>query len=204
MESSNEYFESIFEAIGNSIIIVDKESKILLMNKRTEEYFGYSRDELIGQKIEKLIPPRYRKKHAGLREEYVKKPENRPMGTGRELLAMRKDGSEVPVEIGLNPAHTKEGMIIIITLIDITKRRALEEERDRLFLELKEALDNVKTLKGMLPICMNCKKIRDDEGYWEKVDSYIIKHSDATITHGLCPDCAGKLYPDFYKEKKDK
>jgi PAS domain S-box-containing protein len=202
MENSSDYYEAIFESIGTSIIIVDETSKIVMMNRRTEDYFGYAKEELIGQKIEKLIPERYRTNHEKLRDDYSKKPENRPMGTGRELLALKKDGSELPVEIGLNPARTSKGMIVIITCIDISKRRALEEERDELFLELKEALDNVKTLKGMLPICMSCKKVRDDEGYWEKVDSYIVKHSDATITHGLCPDCAEKLYPDFYKEKK--
>ena len=199
---SQKYYESIFESIGNSIIIVDEESKIITMNKKTEEYFGYKREELSGLKIEKLIPPRYRKKHEQLRSEYGKAPANRPMGMGRELLAMKKDGSEVYVEVGLTPISTTRGKLVIATLIDISRRRKLEEERDELFLDLKDALDNVKTLTGMLPICMNCKKVRDDKGYWEKVDSYLVKHSDATITHGLCPDCAQKLYPDFYKKKK--
>lgn len=202
LQESQKYYESIFESIGNSIIIVDEESKIITMNKKTEEYFGYKKEELSGQKIEKLIPSRYRKKHLQLRTEYAKSPQNRPMGMGRELLAMKKDGSEVYVEVGLNPISTSRGKLVIATLIDISRRRKLEEERDELFLDLKDALDNVKTLTGMLPICMNCKKVRDDKGYWEKVDSYIIKHSDATITHGLCPDCAEKLYPDFYKKKE--
>ena len=201
MELSQDFYKTIFESIGNSIIIVDENSKIITMNALTEKYFGYSREELIGQTIEILVPTRYKKNHGTLREEYMKSPEHRPMGKGRDLLAMKKDGSEFPVEIGLNPVHTEQGLLFITTLIDISKRRVLEEERDKLFHELKTAHDNVKTLKGMLPVCMNCKNVRDDEGYWEKVDSYIAKHSDATITHALCPQCAKELYPDFYKDK---
>ncbi|MCK6627052.1 MAG: response regulator [Anaerolineae bacterium] len=65
--------------------------------------------------------------------------------------------------------------------------------------ELQAALDNVKTLRGLLPICASCKKIRDDEGYWQQVEVYIRDHSEADFTHGLCPDCLLKIYPDFYE-----
>lgn len=69
----------------------------------------------------------------------------------------------------------------------------------RLNEELQAALDNVKTLRGLLPICASCKKIRDDEGYWQQVEVYIRDHSEADFTHGLCPDCLLKIYPDFYE-----
>jgi AmiR/NasT family two-component response regulator len=65
--------------------------------------------------------------------------------------------------------------------------------------ELQTALDQVKTLRGMLPICSSCKKIRDDQGYWTEVEIYILEHSEADFTHGLCPDCARKLYPSYYR-----
>jgi hypothetical protein len=64
---------------------------------------------------------------------------------------------------------------------------------------LQEALNDIKTLKGFLPICANCKKIRDDQGYWNQVEKYISDHSEAKFTHGICPKCAKKLYPDLYK-----
>jgi len=79
------------------------------------------------------------------------------------------------------------------------KRRA-EEEKERLIVELREALAEVKKLGGLLPICANCKKIRDDTGYWLQVEEYISDHSEAQFTHGLCPDCARKLYPELYDE----
>ncbi len=69
--------------------------------------------------------------------------------------------------------------------------------------ELEEALAQVKVLNGMLPICASCKKIRNDEGYWEQIEQYIGTHTEAVFSHGLCPDCARKLYPDYYKPGKN-
>jgi len=81
---------------------------------------------------------------------------------------------------------------------DITERKLAEEERERLIIELQEALAKVKTLSGLLPICAVCKKIRADTGYWEKIEEYISRNSDAEFTHGICPACAKKIYPDFF------
>jgi two-component system sensor histidine kinase/response regulator len=78
-----------------------------------------------------------------------------------------------------------------------TARRQTEAERDRLIQDLQRSLANVKSLSGLLPICAGCKKIRDDQGYWSQVESYVQKHSEATFTHGLCPDCIKKYYPDL-------
>jgi hypothetical protein len=76
-------------------------------------------------------------------------------------------------------------------------------ERTRLIQELQEALGEIKQLSGLLPICASCKKIRDDKGYWNQIESYISKHSEAKFTHGICPECAKKLYPEFYKDKSE-
>ncbi len=85
----------------------------------------------------------------------------------------------------------------LILLRDITIRKQLETEREDLIRSLQEALDSVKTLNGLLPICANCKKIRDDDGYWQQVEVYIHKHTEADFSHGLCPDCIKTLYPEF-------
>jgi PAS domain S-box-containing protein len=82
---------------------------------------------------------------------------------------------------------------------NITKRKQAEEERERLILELKEALAKIKTLSGLLPICSWCKKIRDDSGYWQQIEIYIRDHSDAEFTHGICPDCMKKSYGEHKK-----
>lgn len=80
---------------------------------------------------------------------------------------------------------------------DITERKAIEIERERMVLELKSALADVKTLSGLLPICAVCKKIRDDKGYWNQIEAYIHKHSGTQFSHGICPDCAREYYPDI-------
>jgi PAS domain S-box-containing protein len=76
-------------------------------------------------------------------------------------------------------------------------RKCVEEQREQLIQELQEALANVKTLRGLLPICSSCKKIRDDKGYWNRLEDYILAHSDANITHGICTECARKIHPDW-------
>ena len=81
--------------------------------------------------------------------------------------------------------------------IDITERKRAEQERERLVGELQEALAQVKALKGFIPICASCKNIRDDEGYWQQIESYLCEHTDLEFTHGICPACLEKLYPEF-------
>jgi PAS domain S-box-containing protein len=94
--------------------------------------FGYSRDELIGKPAEALIPVRFRQRHAGLRMKFAAAPRMRPMGTGRELAGARKDGSEFPIEVGLNPAATSMGDFVIVTVVEITERKRAEEQ-EKLF-----------------------------------------------------------------------
>jgi PAS domain S-box-containing protein len=82
---------------------------------------------------------------------------------------------------------------------DITQRITIEQEREKLITELREALAKIKILSGLLPMCAWCKKIRDDNGYWKKVETYIREHTDATFTHGICPDCLKKVDPETYR-----
>lgn len=85
---------------------------------------------------------------------------------------------------------------------EMENRKHAEMEKDKLIIELRNALDTVKTLSGLLPICASCKKIRDDNGYWNQLESYIKIHTKAEFSHSICPDCAKELYPDLdiYKE----
>ena len=85
--------------------------------------------------------------------------------------------------------------------LEIKERKQVEEKQKKLLGELQEALSKVKTLSGFIPICASCKKIRDDKGYWNQVESYISKHSEAEFSHSICPECRTKLYPDLYPEK---
>lgn len=84
---------------------------------------------------------------------------------------------------------------------EITDRKEAEKERETLIQRLHRALSQVKTLQGLLPICASCKKIRDDKGYWERIEIYIRKHTGAKFSHSICPDCARKLYPEIYDSR---
>ena len=93
---------------------------------------------------------------------------------------------------------------IVESFQDISKRKRAEDAKKDLIEELQNALEEVNLLSGFLPICASCKKIRDDKGYWNQIESYLMDHSGVEFSHGICPDCAKELYPDTYKKIADK
>ena len=109
------------------MVMTDSTGLIEMVNSQTERLFGYPRNELLGQPVEMLVPERYRPNHPGLRTSYFVGPVSRPMGAGRDLYGLRKDGSEFPVEIGLNPIETDEGTMVLSAIVDISKRKENEE-----------------------------------------------------------------------------
>jgi two-component system sensor kinase FixL len=116
------------EAAPNAMVMVNREGQILLLNAQAEKVFGYAREELLGRSLEVLIPESFRSGHPGHRHDYHLAPSARAMGAGRDLHGRRKDGSEVPVEVGLNPIDTPEGPCVLASVIDITERRRIEAE----------------------------------------------------------------------------
>lgn len=127
-------FQLIVESSPNAIVLVNKEGKIAYINSQTEKLFGYTRAELIGQTVEQLIPKRFSQHHPGFRDTFFSMPAVRSMGAGRELFASRKNGTEFPIEIGLNPVVTVDGTLVLASIIDITERKKAEE-RFRLVVE---------------------------------------------------------------------
>ncbi|MGB8892901.1 MAG: PAS domain S-box protein [Pseudolabrys sp.] len=139
---AEERFRLAVEAAPSGMIMADSEGRIILINAYTEKLFGYGRDELTGQKLEMLVPERFRGKHSGLRAGYITQPTIRPMGVGQDLFALRKDGGEFPVEIGLSPIATDQGTMVLAAIVDITERKQ-SEEAQKLRLILETALDAV-------------------------------------------------------------
>jgi len=111
-----------------------------------------------------------------------------------EATHVKKSGKTFPVEINSNILYQNHKPFILNVVRDITNRKRNEEKREKLITELKDALEKIKKLQGLLPICSNCKKIRDDKGYWNQLESYIEKYSNASFSHGICPECSDKLY----------
>jgi PAS domain S-box-containing protein len=130
-KQAEEQFRLLVEAAPNAMIMVNTEGHITLVNTQAETVFDYAREELIGHPIEMLVPERFRSQHMGYRHDYFGVARARPIGAGRELFGRRKDGSEVPVEIGLNPIHTSEGLFVLASIIDISERKQAELERAR-------------------------------------------------------------------------
>lgn len=125
---AEERFRVAVEAAPNAMIMVDADGKMTLVNTQTERLFGYTRDELIGQPIEKLVPERFRAHHGNYRSVFFANSAARPMGSGRDLFGLRRDGSEFPIEIGLNPIETSEGLFVLSAIADITERKRAERQ----------------------------------------------------------------------------
>jgi len=118
----------VLDAAPNGMVMIDREGRILLVNAQTEALFGYSRAELLGQPVELLVPDRFRNDHPSKRSGFFADPVVRSMGAGRDLYGQRKDGSEFPVEIGLTPIETDEGLLVLSAIVDITARKRAEEK----------------------------------------------------------------------------
>ena len=131
-------FRLIVDSSPNGVVMVDRRGVIVLVNRETERLFGYTRDELIGQSIERLVPGRFRNSHPDMRQGFFANPQARAMGAGRDLFGVHKDGSEIPVEIGLNPIDVEEGSFVLASVIDITPRKQAEAELRRSNEELEQ------------------------------------------------------------------
>lgn len=182
---------------GSSAVIFakDLEGRYLFINTLYEKLFGISKSDVIGKTDFEIFP---RDAADRFRE--------------ADLQALQADGpvdveETVPHQDGIHhylsskfPLYDNDGKPYAVCGIatDITERRQREKEREMLILELQENIAKVKILSGFLPICASCKKIRDDQGYWNQIEEYISTHSQAEFTHSICPDCTQKLYPHFY------
>ncbi len=138
------------EAAPSGLLMTDSAGRIVLVNREIERQFGYSREELLGHQVELLVPDSARRHHEAFRAGFVANPQVRAMGAGRDLYGKRKDGTAVPVEIGLTPVITPEGMFVLATIVDITARKQAESGRQHLEEQLRQAqkMEAIGTLAG--------------------------------------------------------
>ena len=129
-QRANEQFRLAIDAAPTGMLLMDSAGAIVLVNAQIEKMFGYPRAELLGQRIEMLVPERFRVHHPDFRKTFFLDPKTRAMGVGRELYGLRKDGTEVPIEIGLNPLRASEGEFVLSSIVDISQRRAMDRMRN--------------------------------------------------------------------------
>lgn len=172
----------------------DRKGKYLGFNTAFEDFFGETRKRLIGKSVFDINPPE-------LAKIYHDKDNLLLTNGGEQHYESRVKNARGDLRdvIFNKAAFTDKGDVrgLIGAILDITERKNAEQERENLISELQKTLLEVKQLSGMLPICGHCKKIRDDKGYWSQIESYIPKHSEASFSHGICPECAKKYYPDL-------
>ncbi|HEU4608082.1 MAG TPA: PAS domain S-box protein, partial [Chitinophagaceae bacterium] len=144
------HLTSLFEYATEGIVLTNGEGKIVLMNPAARRMFGYDDDEIIGRPIEVLIPDRYHFQHTRLREGFYEHPQNRVMGHGRDLYGRKKDGSNIPVEVSLGFYRREEELFVIAFIVDITHRKAIEQNILRQQKELEKMAEDMRKLNAEL------------------------------------------------------
>ena len=200
---AEEHYQTIFENTAVAITVTDQDEKIISWNKLAEQLLGMDEDDLYMKPVESLYPEDEWKK---IRSQNVRQ---KGMQYHMETKIVKKDQSIIDVDLSVSVLKDVKGNItgsigVILDITGIAELKRLKEDQEGLMkayeeqseiiskanIELEEALANVKTLSGLLPICAWCKNVRDDKGYWNQIESYISAHSETDFTHSICPDCA--------------
>jgi two-component system, cell cycle sensor histidine kinase and response regulator CckA len=187
------HLAAIVEGTDDAIFSRDMSGTILTWNAAAESIYGYTPAEAVGRPVSIIVPPDRTDELVAIQGRLESGQRIERMETTR----VRKDGKRLRISMTISPVKNARGSVIGASIIarDVTRRWLLEQERENLIKELQEAMSKVKLLSGLLPICANCKRIRDDGGRWQPVEVYVHEHSQADFTHGICPECAKELYP---------
>jgi PAS domain S-box-containing protein len=189
------YLAAIVDSAEEAIIGQNMDGIITTWNTGAARLYGYAAEEAIGQPALLIVPPSLHQEAGELWQKLRRAEGVEPVDTMRQ----RKDGAFVNVCLTMSAIRDRQGRLLGASSIayDITERKKVEAERTELIAHLNETLSKVKTLSGLLPICASCKKIRDDHGYWQKLETFVREHSGAEFSHSICPDCMRLLYPQF-------
>ena len=187
----------LLDLAHDAILVCDADSTIRYWNSGAEKTYGWTKEEALGKKCYSLLQAQF----PISMEEIIATT----LATGQwegQLKHTTRDGLLIVVASRWGVHKNLNGDLLGFLEInrDITERMKMIEERESLIDNLQNALANIKTLTGLLPTCASCKRIRNSKGSWEQMESYIRDHSEAQFSHGICPECAKKLYPDIYEE----
>ncbi|MBU0673388.1 MAG: PAS domain S-box protein [Proteobacteria bacterium] len=201
LRSERDLARQYLDIAGVMIVLLDAEGRVQMINRKGCQVLGCNEAEVVGCNwFADFIPEDHRAEVWSFFQKGMVGQESLPDGYENPVKTV--DGSERLIV--WNNVSLMDGSGRIVGTLssgeDITEKRVMEQDREQLIMNLKKALSEVKTLSGMLPICAWCKKVRNDDGYWDQIEGYIQRHSDALFSHGICPSCMKKNYPDLDDE----
>lgn len=200
--ASEKRFQDIALSSADWIWEMDQQCNYTFATGRAREILGFNPDELKGYNFLDLLTSQEKVRAL---DTFMRAVSRREPWVDLEAWLLTKDRRQICLLFNAVPMFDEHGSLMGYRGVakEITDRKQAEAEKENLIQELQEALKNIKTLRGLLPICASCKKIRDDKGYWNGLETYIHQHTEAEFTHGICPECIQKLYPGLIK-KTDK
>lgn len=196
LAQSEEKYRTLVENANEAIVIIQNE-RIVFANRRMSDILSISDGSLKEMMVEKIIHPDDRELVMG---NHIKRLKGEELSRIYDFRLLGGNGEDIWVTISASRIQWGGDAAVMALLTDVTERKNMEKEREKIISDLQKALSDVKALSGLLPICSNCKKIRDDRGYWSQIEVYIRDHSEADFSHSLCPDCVKKLYPAIQKK----
>lgn len=203
LRASEERFRAIADYTCDWENWFSPRGQLLWVNPAVQRWTGFAEDECLAMPDYplSLVHEQDRARMAGVFREAAAGSS----GNGVTFRIRRKDGSIAWIEVSWQPIFNDDGICLgyRASMHDFTERKRAQQERESLTREREEALATVKTLHGLLPICSSCKKVRNDAGYWEQIESYVRSHSDAEFSHGICPECMKRLYPGFGSNQRE-
>jgi PAS domain S-box-containing protein len=205
------YLATIVDWMPTAIVVADQVGTIVLVNTQTEILFGYTRDEILGKQVEILLPEQFRRRHPNLRLGFMHHPKTRPMGAGRDLYGLRKDGSQFPIEIGLNPVTTPDGLFIVSAIVDISERKKQTEALEKSNLELQRSEARFRVMfdnsaVGMSMIGLDRKIITANPAMCSMMDRTLGEFVDHDLMYFIYPEDieeTTRLYQDLISGETD-
>ena len=195
LRRSEERFRALIENSSDAVVLTDSKGMLTYCTPSLVRLLGYTEEESLGRNAFEFV---HAEDHALTKKTFAELLRSQGKVITIQTRVRHKDGPWRWVESVCMNLLDKPGVqAVVANFRDITERKEAEGEREKLIRELQSALAQVTTLSGLLPICAWCKKIRDDEGYWQDVEGYLRKHSQVDFSHGICPDCVAKYRAEY-------
>lgn len=189
VRSNERTIHTLLNATDDAIFLIDKDGTLLTLNKALATRLSKNTEDLLGMCVYNFLPQDLAK----LRKKWIEH-----VIISRKPIRFEDKRNGVWLENFIYPIFTQNAVTMLaIFSRNITARKHNEQDRENLIERLQDYIAKTKSLRGLIPICSSCKRVKGDDGYWGQLEVYISEHSDAEFSHGLCPECAKKIYPDY-------